>query len=102
MACAKSPRDPSSGLTKADASSFLKCSSASSRSCPAGRWARCRSCRKKYSPPSVGAPALSRMMLVKYLSDASVEAVALFCGYHEHRPAPKKMLLVGEVTLKTS
>ena len=26
---------------------------------------------------------------VKYLSEASVEAVALFCGYHEQRPAPK-------------
>ena len=30
-----------------------------------------------------------KILLVKYLSDASVDAVALFCGYHEHRPAPK-------------
>ena len=38
---------------------------------------------------ATGTPARSRMRLVKYLSDAKVEAVALFCGYHEHRPAPK-------------
>ncbi len=38
--------------------SVLKYASASSRSWPGGRWARCRSCRKKYSPPSVATPAL--------------------------------------------
>jgi len=39
--------------------------------------------------PSVGTPACAKILLVKDLSDASVEAVALFCGYHELRPAPK-------------
>jgi hypothetical protein len=42
------------------------------------------------------------MRLAKYLSVASDDAVALFCGNHEHRPAPNQMLLVGDATLKTS
>src|SRR5579872_1580509 len=101
MTCAKSPRDPVSGLTKARQSSLRKYAKASSRSCPLGRSARCFVRRKKYSPPSVETPASSRILLAKYLSEAKLAAVALFCGYQEQRPAPKCMDRVLEETRKS-
>ena len=89
-ACAKSPRDPVSGLTKAAPPSRLEIGerivalvtrgAMGAVPVAAGRNIRRRAWRRRRARESD---------LAKYLSDASVEAVALFCGYHEHRPAPK-------------
>jgi len=49
-----------------------------------------------------GTPAASRILFVKCLSEASVAAVALFCGYHEARPAPKCSDFSREATLNSS